>query len=579
MIGEEPDGNKLKIISQIFGRFEKKAYFCILTTISYMVMKPNLYLICFFLAISLQTVNAQQTDIDRLYNTIDSLIEHRSELLAEKEIRLKALKDGLQEGLDEDQLFKLNERIYDEYMAYNFDSAYYYINKNVERQRALGHADRFAASAVRMAHILAVSGIFNNARLLLNEVRVEDISTANKIDYYEQQSELNLFRSEMANFTPLFPAYVDSMQHYRQKILEIAPHDSYNYIFNLATYTCEQGEVDKAIKMLEDYLPKLRQGDRHYSIVTSTLAFFYTHKDQPKTREKYLLLSAISDLRASILENNSLRELSIILLERQEYKKAYNYLQQASADAKLYGSRLRSLQAARLAPLITQAYDTERVRTQNRTYILLAILSVITLLLIGTIAFILSMMRKRRAAIEKINTLNQELERRNAAVEAANNEMKESNRIKDEYIGRFLELSSNYIQRGEERAKLLNRLARDKKMAELYTELKSSSSLNESIRLFYQNFDTAFLNIYPNFIKEVNSLMANGNQFEVDGGQKLTTELRILALIRLGINDNQKIADILRSSITTIYTYRSKIKSRALSKDTFEDEIRIIATY
>lgn len=544
-----------------------------------MVMKPKLYLICFFLAISLQTVNAQQTDIDRLYNTIDSLIEHRSELLAEKEIRLKALKDGLQEGLDEDQLFKLNERIYDEYMAYNFDSAYYYINKNVERQRALGHADRFAASAVKMAHILAVSGIFNNARLLLNEVRVEDISTANKIDYYEQQSELNLFRSEMANFTPLFPAYVDSMQHYRQKILEIAPHGSYNYIFNLATYTCEQGEVDKAIKMLEDYLPKLRQGDRHYSIVTSTLAFFYTHKNQPKTREKYLLLSAISDLRASILENNSLRELSIILLERQEYKKAYNYLQQASADAKLYGSRLRSLQAARLAPLITKAYDTERVRTQNRTYILLAILSVITLLLIGTIAFILSMMRKRRAAIEKINTLNQELERRNAAIEAANNEMKESNRIKDEYIGRFLELSSNYIQRGEERAKLLNRLARDKKMAELYAELKSSASLNESIRLFYQNFDTAFLNIYPNFIKEVNSLMANGNQFEVDGGQKLTTELRILALIRLGINDNQKIADILRSSITTIYTYRSKIKSRALSKDTFEDEIRIIATY
>ena len=544
-----------------------------------MVMKPKLYLICFFIAISLQTVNAQQTDIDRLYNTIDSLIEHRSELLTEKEIRLKALKDGLQEGLDEDQLFKFNERIYDEYMAYNFDSAYYYINKNVERQRALGHADRFAASAVRMAHILAVSGIFNNARLLLNEVRVEDISTANKIDYYEQQSELNLFRSEMANFTPLFPAYVDSMQHYRQKILEIAPHDSYNYIFNLATYTCEQGEVDKAIKMLEDYLPKLRQGDRHYSIVTSTLAYFYTHKDQPETREKYLLLSAISDLRASILENNSLRELSIILLERQEYKKAYNYLQQASEDAKLYGSRLRSLQAARLAPLITQAYDTERVRTQNRTYILLAILSVITLLLIGTIAFILSMMRKRRAAIEKINTLNQELERRNAAIEAANNEMKESNRIKDEYIGRFLELSSNYIQRGEERAKLLNRLARDKKMAELYTELKSSASLNESIRLFYQNFDTAFLNIYPNFIKEVNSLMAIGNQFEVDGGQKLTTELRILALIRLGINDNQKIADILRSSITTIYTYRSKLKSRALSKDTFEDEIRIIATY
>ena len=541
--------------------------------------KTGLLPTCILSLLSLQTVNAQQNDISRLYDTIDSLIENRKDLFVEKEIRLKVLKDDLQRSTSEDQLFKINERIYDEYMAYDFDSAYYYINKNVERQRALGDADRFAASAVRMAHILAVSGIFNNARLLLNEVRVQDISKENKINYYEQQSELNLFRSEMANFTPLFPAYIDSMQHYRQKILEIAPHDSYNYIFNLATYSCEQGEVDQAIKMLEDYLPQLRQGERHYSVITSTLAYFYTHKNQPETREKYLLLSAISDLRGCILENNSLRELSIILLDRQEYKKAYNYIQLASADAKRYGSRLRSLQVARLTPLITEAYDAERAHTQRRTNILLVVLSVITLLLVAAIIFVLFLIRKRRAVMEKIHAMNLELERRNAVIEKANNEMKESNRIKDEYIGRFLELSSNYIQRGEERAKLLNRLACDKKMAELYAELKSTASLNESVRLFYQNFDTAFLNIYPNFIKEVNCLMADGNQFEVDEAHKLTTELRILALIRLGINDNQKIADILRSSITTIYTYRSRLKARARSKDSFEDEIRIIETY
>ena len=541
--------------------------------------KTGLLPTCILSFLSLQTVNAQQNDISRLYDTIDSLIENRKDLFVEKEIRLKVLKDDLQRSTSEDQLFKINERIYDEYMAYDFDSAYYYINKNVERQRALGDADRFAASAVRMAHILAVSGIFNNARLLLNEVCVQDISKENKINYYEQQSELNLFRAEMANFTPLFPAYIDSMQHYRQKILEIAPHNSYNYIFNLATYTCEQGEVDQAIKMLEDYLPQLRQGERHYSVITSTLAYFYTHKNQPETREKYLLLSAISDLRGCILENNSLRELSIILLDRQEYKKAYNYIQLASADAKRYGSRLRSLQVARLTPLITEAYDAERAHTQRRTNILLVVLSVITLLLVAAIIFVLFLIRKRRAVMEKIHAMNLELERRNAAIEKANNEMKESNRIKDEYIGRFLELSSNYIQRGEERAKLLNRLARDKKMAELYAELKSTASLNESVRLFYQNFDTAFLNIYPNFIKEVNCLMADGNQFEVDEAHKLTTELRILALIRLGINDNQKIADILRSSITTIYTYRSRLKARARSKDSFEDEIRIIETY
>ena len=160
--------------------------------------------------------------------------------------------------------------------------------------------------------------------------------------------------------------------------------------------------------------------------------------------------------------------------------------------------------------------------------------------------------------------------------------MKESNRIKDEYIGRFLELSSNLIKQSEDRAKQLNRLARDRKLDELYTELKSTEAINNGIRLFHQNFDIAFLNIYPDFITEVNKLLNPEERFSIqdEGATKhLTTELRILALIRLGIADNQEIADILRSSITTIYTYRSKIKARAIDKDTFENSIRQIATY
>ena len=207
------------------------------------------------------------------------------------------------------------------------------------------------------------------------------------------------------------------------------------------------------------------------------------------------------------------------------------------------------------------------------------VISAIALLLVGTVIFILSLIRKQRIATEKIHSMNDELEKRNKLIESVNNEMKEDNRIKDEYIGRFLELSSSLIHRGEERHKLLNRLARDKNMAGLYAELKNSGPIYETTRLFYDNFDTAFLNIYPDFIIEVNKLMTPDNQFVTEGSQKLTTELRILALIRLGISDNQKIADILRSSITTVYTYRSKLKARALSKDSFEDDIRLIATY
>ena len=525
--------------------------------------------------------NPHAEELSTLYYTLDSLIEHQSEIIAQKKNRIQTITNGMNSlSLTPEQLFSLNNRLYDEYLAFNFDSALCYIKKNVDVQQSLGNPDLAAGSLIRMAHILAVSGLFDKADRMLDQIDISQLSTECKVEYFNQRGELNLYRSEMAEYTPYFQEYTDSSQYYRQLILEIAPKDSYDYIFNQATYISEKGDNDGAIKMLEAYMKNLKQGERRYSIVTSTLAYFYSKKDEAQLQERYFLLSAISDMKGAILENNSLRRLSIILLDRGDFKKAYEYLLCASNDARQYGSRLRSMQAARISPLITQAYDMERALTQHRTNLLLIILSVITLLLIGTVVYILSLIKKRHQANIKISKMNAELSLHNEEIERMNNQMKESNRIKDEYIGRFLELSSNLILKNEERSKVLNRLARDRKLELLYGELKSQKPLNESVHLFHQNFDTAFLNIYPTFISEVNQLLTEDNQFEVhEEAGKLTTELRILALIRLNITDNQKIADILRSSITTIYTYRSKLKSRAKSKATFEDDVRRIETY
>lgn len=525
--------------------------------------------------------NPHAEELSTLYYTLDSLIEHQSEIIAQKKNRIQTITDGMNSlSLTPEQLFSLNNRLYDEYLAFNFDSALCYIKKNVDVQQSLGNPDLAAGSLIRMAHILAVSGLFDKADRMLDQIDISQLSTECKVEYFNQRGELNLYRSEMAEYTPYFQEYTDSSQYYRQLILKIAPKDSYDYIFNQATYISEKGDNDGAIKMLEAYMKNLKQGERRYSIVTSTLAYFYSKKDEAQLQERYFLLSAISDMKGAILENNSLRRLSIILLDRGDFKKAYEYLLCASNDARQYGSRLRSMQAARISPLITQAYDMERALTQHRTNLLLIILSVITLLLIGTVVYILSLIKKRHQANIKISKMNAELSLHNEEIERMNNQMKETNRIKDEYIGRFLELSSNLILKNEERSKVLNRLARDRKLELLYGELKSQKPLNESVHLFHQNFDTAFLNIYPTFISEVNQLLTEDNQFEVhEEAGKLTTELRILALIRLNITDNQKIADILRSSITTIYTYRSKLKSRAKSKATFEDDVRRIETY
>lgn len=536
-----------------------------------------------FIALLLtQTVMVMAQDKEQLYETLDSLIAHYDEQTAEKERRIKSIKDGVSGiSLTPEQRFELNMRLYDEYIAYKYDSAYYYIQQNVEQLRGTDDHDRFAASAVRMAHILSVTGLFNMARELMDEINPEVLDVQQRVDYYTQQSELNLYRSEMAQYTPFFSEFISRAQYYRQLIIQIAPKDSYDYIFNQATYICETGDEDKAIQMLEDYLPQIKRGTRTYGIVTSTLAYFYQRKENKAQQEHYLLLSAISDEEGAIRENNSLRSLSEVLMARGESDNAYRYLFQSFREAQFYGSRLRLMQMGRIAPQVMQLYDEERSQTQRLTNAILIIISIVSLLLIAGIFYTLKLIRRNRAAHRQILAMNKTLSQQNETISSINNQMKEANRIKEEYIGRFLELNSIMIERGEKRLKLFNRLARERKLEELYAELKATEPVANSIRDFHQHFDEAFLNIFPDFIAHVNQLLLEEYQFEStgEGVKKLTTELRILALVRLGINDNQKIADILRSSITTIYTYRSKLKAKAINKESFEDDVRKIATY
>ena len=546
-----------------------------------MAKRFSLFIVSLMIALNLISAETDTMTIPQLYKTLDSLLIHQPEIMAAKEAHIREIVNPLKTmQLTADQEYELNMRLYEEYLAFRFDSAYYYIQKNVEKQRLTGDVNRFAASAVRFAHILSVSGLFDKAQALLNEIEPGKLNDELRIAYYNQRVELNLYRSEMAQYSPYFTEYLDSARYYRELLIEIAPKTSFEYITNQGAYYSEHGNVDKAIQLYNDYLKSNTVFDRRYSIITSTLAYFYSLKNNEQQHERFLLMSAINDTKLSITENRALCDLSEILLKRKDVKHAYTYLLQASADAQAYGTRLRTVQTARLTPLITKAYDMERSQAELRTQILLIILSAIALLLFILILFTLYLIYKRHRDNKKISEMNKELSRHNQEIQLMNSQMKESNRIKDEYIGRFLQLSSTLIYRGEERGKMLNRLARERKLEDLYTELKSQRFLNESIHMFHQNFDTAFLKIFPNFIEEVNHLMLPDKQFEVSSeAGRLTTELRILALIRLGIDENQNIADILRSSLTTIYTYRSKIKARAQSKDSFEDDIRKIATY
>ena len=209
----------------------------------------------FILLLCIQALGITARSNKELYKTLDSLISCYDKLTAEKEQRINSIKQSMGNiTLTPEQTYDLNIRLYDEYMAYRFDSAYYYINKNVTALRGTADHQRFAASAIRMAHILSVSGLFGRVHNLLGEINPDSLNDEQKIAYYNQQSELNLYRSEMAQYTDYFTEYIQQAQYYRQLIIQIAPQNSQDYVFNQATYISEQGDNDKAIEMLESNL-------------------------------------------------------------------------------------------------------------------------------------------------------------------------------------------------------------------------------------------------------------------------------------------------------------------------------------
>ena len=313
-------------------------------------------------------------------------------------------------------------------------------------------------------------------------------------------------------------------------------------------------------------------GERIYSIITSTMAFHYSQMGDTLRQMEYLIKSAESDLDGCIRENTAMRTIADRLFDEGDIDRAYRYMRVAVDDANFYGTRLRNIQASHIVPKILDAYQTKQEQSHRNILWLLGLISVIAQLL-----------KRYRRLNEQKRTINEQLRQVNAQLGVTVDQLHESNgllrereKLKEEYIARFLTLSSRFIDRGEEQRKALYRLYRDRKTEDLARELRSTHHGSENAQLFYENFDNAFLNIYPTFVDEVNKLLQEGGKIEVKPGKRLTTESRVLALIRIGITDNQSIANILRASLTTIYTYRSKLKARAIDKDSFEDSVKAV---
>lgn len=520
-------------------------------------------------------VSAGSNDEKVLFDRLDSLLSVQPAITKAKELRISKIKERLNvPHLSPRQEYDINEALYQEYMAFKCEPAYNYATRNIQIAKANGWWREFNHSTLEQVHVLSVMALFDIAEHSLSTVRMDGLKTRDdSLAYYVCFSDLHLFGAEFTEGTPFHKANLNASQKGRENALRLASPNTVIGATNIANYLAYNKKYDQAIKILLPFLQKgPKSGARDYSVITSDLAHFYFCKKDFEMRKYYLLLSAISDVQGAIRENNSMRDLASLLMDEGDYDRAYKYINVSINDALFYGTRLRNMQTVRLEPKIIEAYQRTQVKNKQTLTVVIVIISVITVLLVVALFFLLQYLCRYHRTTRVVNDVNSKLSDTVEQVKKANDQLREDGQIKELYLSRFMELSSILIDRFDDRRKQANRLVREHKLDELYTYLKSSAKTSEDIKLFYSNFDEAFLNIYPNFPDAVNALMTPEGQFNVKGNT-LNTELRILALIRLGIKDNNRIAAILRSSITTIYTYRSKMKARSLAKDDFENKV------
>ena len=524
-------------------------------------------------------------------NGDSELLEHLDECIANsaqydnmKTERIDSLTRLLAEAGDSRRVFELNRQMFLEYQSFVCDSALYYINANIAQAENANYAYWLSTSLIAKADLVAKAGIFNEALNILSAIDSHSLPDDIKGNYYQVCGTTYQYMLEYADGSEYIVGYQAKITAYRDSLLSIPNLGKFVYETEYGSRLIELGRLDEAIDFFKERMSDYQSGSRDYSVIASVLAYAYSLAGDVGNQEHYLVLSAISDIKGAVKENLALRQLAELRFEADDVSHAYYYLRKSMEDANYYSARMRKNQSANILPLVTNAYEAKQKQMQEQLKLLIIVISALVVGLGVAVVFIMKQLRivSRSLSLvsitkDKLIKLNEELRQTNMALTETNSALTESSHIKEEYIGKFMELSSNYISALERYRKMLYQHAASGNIEGLHKQLRSTSIVNDTLKEFYHTFDITFLNIFPDFVEQFNKLFPESDRIQLKEGEMLNTELRVFALIRLGITDSAKIADFLRCSITTIYTYRSKRKKRSLNPADFDDDILRIA--
>ena len=527
---------------------------------------------------------ADSSRADSLLLKLDQAIKERPIYMEQKELKLVELKRLLHRQIPDEERFAILGTLLDEYRSFNTDSALHMAEEREQIAIRLGNREYIDNARMNKADVLGMTGMYKEVMDLMRNIHIDRLPVDIHPYYYHIYRTVYGLMADYAVTAYEKKLYTELTDKYRDSLLLVNKDNLLIHTLIQSDQYNVRNEYDKAIRLLTDYLALQKDYEHDVAICAYTLSESYRLKGDKEKEKEYLIVSAMADMKTAVREYISLRKLAVLLYQEGDIERAYSYVKICMEDAAACNARLRKLEILEIFPIINDAYQQKTEKQQEQMKWALVSISLLSLFLLLAIFYVYKQMKKvaaaRREVIDankRLKELNDELHLSNAQLKEANHSIAENSYLKEEYIGRYMDQCSVYLEKMDNYRRSLGKIAATGNVEELYKNIKSSKFIEGELKEFYTNFDNTFLQLFPTFVEDFNALLADDEQISLKAGERMNTELRIFALIRLGITDSVKIAQFLRYSVTTIYNYRTKVRNNAAGdRDLLEQEVMTI---
>ena len=550
------------------------------------VMPPKFLHLCIILFAFPCALIAQGNKTDSLIRQVDEAVNNASLYIAKREKHIVRLRNRLDKMHDNREAYHVAFKLYEAYKPFVNDSAIFYLNRCIAMATALNNRQHANLCRSLLALRCSNTGMYNEALTVLGQINPDEMGKNELGTYYFAYVHVYGELAYYTHLTDMRKHYEGKLARYRRLMFSVLPRYDNNRMQEKELALMNAGQYKQSMAVNDEWLKHVPEGSHVYALVALYRYLEYKNVGDSVRMMQWLARSVLADIRNGVLDQGSMWEMANQLMVRGDVDRAYRYISFTSDCAGRFGSRQRLSQISPLLSTIANQYKAESEKNYYRLMIALGILTVFMLLVL-MLYYYANRQRQHLAAVRddlkrsnnKLSQLNKQLSELNGELVASNVQLIDANRVKEEYVGRFMRMCSVYVDRLDGMRKRVNRLVKTKRYDELKELVKTDSSKEQELDELYENFDKAFLHLFPNFVDCFNELLRPQEQVHLNEKERLNTTVRIFALIRLGIDDSSKIAEFLHYSVNTIYNYRARVKNGArVDRDTFEERVKAIGT-